>query len=94
MLSIESTKTKKVPIMDIELSETNVMGVKGIVRQEIIKEMLADEELSSMVLSSTELNGQQLEAISLLSHWRKFEHATTEYLWICVLITMHFIKVI
>ena len=77
MLSIESTKTKKIPIMDIELSETNVMGVKGIVRQEIIKEMLSDEELSSMVLSSTELNGQQLEAVSLLSHWRKFEHATT-----------------
>ena len=77
MLSIESTKTKKIPIMDIELSETNVMGVKGIVRQEIIKEMLADEELANMTLSAANLNNQQLESISLLSHWRKFEHATS-----------------
>ena len=77
MLSIESTRTKKIPIMDVELAETNVMGIKGIVRQEIIKEMLSDEELSSMVISSSSLNNQQLESISLLSHWRKFEHATS-----------------
>ena len=77
MLSIESTRTKKIPIIDMEIAETNVMNVKGIVRQEIIKEILRDEELSSVAIGLSDLSEQQMEALSLLSHWRKFEHATS-----------------
>ena len=76
MLSIESSASKKIPILDISLSETNVMGPSGIIRQELLKEATSDRTLTNILKNAGILSGQEEEAFTLLEHWRRFEAAT------------------
>ena len=77
MLDIQSRRTKKVPILDMELAETNVTDISGIVRREILKEITTEEDISNVVKSVAGFDGMQFEAYELLNHWQKWQTATT-----------------
>lgn len=78
-ISIESTSTKKVPILDIEFSETNVMDISGIIRQEILKEITTEEDIMTVIKANSMagFNGQELESLELLTQWQRWQKATT-----------------
>ena len=73
---IESSAAKKIPIMDIELSETNVTDIQGILKVEMLKEVFSDPELVTGIGELGDFNGQQTKAILNLYNWQKFENAT------------------
>ena len=77
-LSIETTKTKKIPIVDIELAETYVGDISALLRTEGLKEILSDDDLTGALLMGTSQNigGQQVHALQNLFYWQKFENAT------------------
>jgi hypothetical protein len=66
MLDIQSKVTKKIPILDMELAETNVTDVSGIIRREILKEITTEEDISNVLKAYSGFNGQQFEAFELL----------------------------
>ena len=72
---IESNTSKKIPIVDIELSETNVLDIDGILKTEMLKEVFSDPELA-IKFDRIGLDDQQVQAISNLYNWQKFENAT------------------
>ena len=74
-LWIESNVSKKIPIMDLELSETNVVNIQGILKTEMLKEVLSDEYITSE-LGDIGLSGQQVSAITNLYNWQNFENAS------------------
>ena len=74
-LWIESKTSKKIPVMDIELSETNVLDIQGILKVEMLKEVLSDDNLTPE-LGDIGLSAQQVNAISNLYNWQGFENAT------------------
>ena len=73
---IESAASKKIPILDIELGETNVINIQGILKTEMLKEVLSDDEVVSAIGHFGNLNGQQTSAIFNLYNWQNFENAT------------------
>ena len=76
-LSIESNISKKIPIMDMELSETNVTNIVGILKNESLKEIFSDTGFLQQVLNVTDdIGGQQMSAIMGLYQWQAFENAT------------------
>ena len=77
MLDIQSKVTKKVPILDMELAETNVTDISGIIRREILKEITTEEDISNVLKAYSGFNGQQFEAFELLNQWQKWQTATT-----------------
>ena len=74
-VNIQSTVSKKIPILDIELAETHIMFTGGEVRQAILKELMSEGEIMSEVLSQVDLDSQQLKAFNIMSLWQKFEKA-------------------
>ena len=78
-LSIESMSSKKIPILDMEFSETNVTDISGIIRQELLKEITTEEDVMSVVKSAAfpNLTGQQFESFELITQWQKFQSMTT-----------------
>ena len=74
---IESGTTKKIPILDLELGETNVLNIQGILKTEMLKEIFSEEEITSASLELIGgLNQQQSSAIFNLYNWQNFENAT------------------
>ena len=77
MLSIEGMAPKKIPIMDIELSETNTTNLQGILRKEIVKEALSDSSIAGELINNIDgLTDRDREALALLGHWSRFNEAT------------------
>ncbi len=72
---IESSTSKKIPILDIEMAETNVLNIQGIFKVEALKEVLSDASITSE-LGNINLTAQQASAISNLYNWQKFEDAS------------------
>lgn len=75
-LSIESKAPKKIPIMDIELSETNVEYIEGILRKESLKEATYDVDILNELINNSGLSDQEKEAVSLLGQWTHFAEST------------------
>ena len=75
-LSIESKAPKKIPIMDIELSETNVEYIEGILRKESLKEATYDVDILNELINNAGLTDQEKEAVSLLGQWTHFAEST------------------
>ena len=76
-LSIETRKSIKIPLMDIEIAETNVGNIFSILRTESLKEILSDDDTAKYLLNNTdELGNQQFQALTDLFSWQKFENAT------------------
>ena len=75
MLSIESRRTKKIPILDMEMPETNVTDISGIIRREILKEITAEEDYTTVIRSARNLNftAQENDAFEILNQWQKWE---------------------
>ena len=74
---IESETSKKIPILDLELGETNVLNIQGILKTEMLKEIFSEEEITSASLDLINgLNQQQASAIFNLYNWQNFENAT------------------
>ncbi len=79
-LSIESSPTHKIPILDIEMPVTNVSGPEGIIRTEILKEVLSNESvLNSFYMQLLETDKSQAEAIMNLGLWQRFQNATDAF---------------
>jgi hypothetical protein len=77
MLSIEGMAPKKIPIMDIELSEINITNLQGILRKEIVKEALSDSSIAGELINNIDdLTDRDREALALLGHWSRFSEAT------------------
>ena len=74
-LSIESKAPKKIPIMDIELSETNIEYIEGIIRKESIKEAAYDIDILNELILNSGLTDQEQEAVALLGQWTHFDEA-------------------
>ena len=75
-IDIQSTTTKKIPIVDMELSETNVQFIEGELRQAILKEITSESGAFYDVLESTSISEQQAKSLSLLLQWTRFEEAS------------------
>ena len=77
-IDIQTSVTKKIPALDMEIPETNVMFIEGIVRQNILKEIVSEGDILGTVLNSDgiELSGQQIEAINFFGLWQRFEKAS------------------
>ena len=77
-VSIESSTTKKIPILDIELPETNVGDINAILRTEMIKEVADDNYIWNSVIQNlgNNLEPQQQKNLVELYQWVKFENAT------------------
>ena len=77
-LTIETRQTKKMPVLDIEMPETNVGNIHAIIRREGLKEILSDQDLTEFIVQSAgpDIGGQQLNALMNLYHWQGFENAT------------------
>ena len=77
MISIESRSTKKIPILSMEMPETNVENISGILRREIIKEITTEEDIASIIQSTSGFDGSELEAFEVLKQWQKWQSLTT-----------------
>lgn len=75
-VNIQSTTSTKIPIMDMELSETNVMFIEGEVRQAILKEVMTEGEVIQAALEQVDISGQQASSIGIIDLWQKFEQAS------------------
>ena len=74
-LSIESKAPKKIPILDIELSETNVEYIEGILRKESLKEATYDIDILNELILNSGLTDQEQEAVALLGQWTHFDES-------------------
>ena len=77
MISIESKATKKIPILSMEMSETNVENISGIIRREIIKEITTEEDIAGVAKSIANFNNDELEAFEILNQWQKWQDTTS-----------------
>ena len=79
MLSIESKRTKKIPVLSMEIPETNVTDISGIVRREILKEITAEEDYVHVIMGAPSLDftGQEFDAFAILNQWQKWESLMT-----------------
>ena len=75
MLSIETKKTKKIPVIGIEIPETNVTDISGILRREMLKEIMTEEDYTYVIKSAHGLNfnAQERDAFEILNQWQKWE---------------------
>ena len=73
MLSIESARTKKIPILDMELAETNVTNISGLIRKEIIKEITTEEDYVHVIREAVDFTGQEFDAFEILNQWQKWQ---------------------
>ena len=76
MISIESRRTKKIPILSMEMSETNVEDISGIIRREILKEITTEQYALADVIRYTPLQSNEFEALEILNQWQKWQDAT------------------
>ena len=74
--TIHSSESKKIPIMDMELSETNVEFIEGEVRLALLKELMSENQTMVNALQDVDLNYHQLNSLNLLTQWRNYEAAT------------------
>ena len=58
MISIESRTTKKIPILSMEMPETNVENISGILRREIIKEITTEDDSIIALMRYTQFNDE------------------------------------
>lgn len=77
MISIESRRTKKIPILSMEMPETNVENISGILRREIIKEITTEDDSIMALMRYTQFNDEEFEALELMRQWQKWQTATT-----------------
>ena len=75
MLSIESTRSKKIPILDMEFAETNVTNISGIIRKEILKEITTETPYMHVIREAANemFTDQQSNALDLLDQWQKWQ---------------------
>ena len=71
LISIESSSTKKIPIFDMEISETNIKNVSGILKQEILKEITEEKEIADTLQAT--LTDSNWEAFELLRQWQSWQ---------------------
>ena len=74
--NIQSSTTVKIPMMDMEMAETNVMFIEGEARQAILKEVLTEGEVLEAAIAQANISDQQAKSISILSLWRRLEDAS------------------
>ena len=77
LLAIESSSSKKIPVLGMEFPTTNVIDSGGILRRELIKELTIEDDWMEFITSNMEMSSHQLEAYELIKQWQKWETATT-----------------
>ena len=75
IMSIESTRSKKIPILDMEFAETNVTNISGIIRNEILKEITTEQDYTAVIREAANemFTAQQRDAFDLLDQWQKWQ---------------------
>lgn len=80
-LNINSRRSMKVPMMDMEMATTNVLDIEGVYRRETIKEVLLNESKSSIdgltsmmeIIGSEELSLKENQSLRYLMNWSVFD---------------------
>ena len=80
LVRINSMPTNKIPVLDIELSETNVANITGMLREEVLKEVMSDDHTwayigESISKGDIDITPQQMKSMWTMFHWQKFENA-------------------
>ncbi len=77
LISIEARSSKKVPILSMELPETNVENISGIIRREVLKEITTEEDVMRVAKHNLNFSDSDWEAYDLLEQWQRWQSATT-----------------
>ena len=73
MISIESRSTKKIPILSMEMPETNVEDISGIIRREVIKEITTEKDMTMAIMRYAPFDEGELEAFELMRQWQTWQ---------------------